>query len=127
MIFATLCVGFVCAIGSGAQLGPYVDNEVPHRCQDGVVPLLASQSQPVFYGVAQNETGFHCKAGGIKLQEWYPFVNGADVFGPPPSGDPGYIIQWWFHWDGSPPPTMAERLTLLDETTVLNPRYVIVY
>lgn len=122
-MIAAFCAAAICAL-SGMVLGPYVDNETPERCQS-VIALLANQSDPVYYGVGQGEPGFHCKAGGVKLQEWFPFWNGADQLGPPPCGSPGFIIQWNFAWDS--PPTVTQRNKLLSQTRACNPELIVKY
>jgi hypothetical protein len=113
--------------GELAQIG-YVDNEDPTRAAD--VQAVLATGKCCIVSLAQGEVnlpGFPRPfAGAINALEWYPFVKGVDLLGPPPKAD-AYICQQKFAWPGSPSPSGAQVGALVAQMLAHNPGLILFY
>lgn len=108
------------------QVGVYVDDTDPTQCSD--VAQARALGWPLVISGRYEQPAYaspYCPAASYNAVEWYPWINGRELWGAPPPAE-AYILPWHFAWLG-PPPTDAQRALELRQAERNHPRLVLWY
>lgn len=107
----------------GQQVGIYIDDTTPNRCQTALLDKTLGE----FIIVGKAPNGPPCK-GVLNAQEWYPYDcrYPAGTWGKIPKAE-AYILQRHFAWPGCKPPTRKQQRALLRAALAQHPKYIFWY